>query len=334
MCTACGSSKTSQTGQSNELNIFGFDEDIPKKVIEDFEKETGIKVNFSTFSSNEEMYAKISAGKHSYDLINMGTYYVEIFIKEGLAEKINKNKITNYKNIDEQFLGVVSNDPDDLYSVPYYWGEEVIAINTDLVKKDVKSYEDLFDPEFENSLVVLDDSRTMIGAMLQTLGYSANTQNKEEMDKAKQLLKKLKPNIKIFDSSNAKILLVSNEVKGGIVYGGEANLAIRENPSIKKIYPKEFLGLFQGNWVIPKGAANNVNAHKFIDFILRPEVGKEIVMTSPYNTPNTEVLEILPEDIRKEIDIPKEEIERGTYGVDIGEATPYFDQVWAEFKSQ
>ena len=91
MVTACGGIKGNKSNQ-NELNIFGFDGDVPKEVMEDFEKETGIKVNLSTFSANEEMYAKVTAGKNQYDLINMGTYYVETFVKEGIAEKIDKNK--------------------------------------------------------------------------------------------------------------------------------------------------------------------------------------------------------------------------------------------------
>ena len=314
-----------------ELNVFNWAEYLPPKIIKEFEEETGIKVNYGTYSSNEEMYAKLTTGKNQYDLAVASLYFIDILIQEDLLEEIDKESVPNIKNIDETFLGNEI-DPNDDYSVPYLWGEELIVINTDLVKTEVTSFADLLDPEFENSLVILDDNRTMIGAALEVLGYSSNTEEENEIEEAGEWLKKLKPNIRIYESDNAKAHLVSGEVKGGIVYGAEANLAIRENPALVKIYPDEYLSLWQDNFVIPKGAKNKENAQKFIDFILRPEVSKEIVLDYPYANPNVEAVKLLPEDIQKEIEIPAEEIERGIHAVDVGEATVIYDRVWSELK--
>lgn len=326
--SGCGGEKASD---KEVLNVFNWAEYLPPKVIEDFEEETGIKVNYGTYSSNEEMYAKLTTGKNQYDLAVASLYYVDVLLKEDLLEKIDKESVPNIKNIGEAFLGKEM-DPDDDYSIPYLWGEELIVINTDLVETEVTSFKDLLDPQFENSLVILDDNRTMIGAALEVNGYSSNTKDEKEIEEAGEWLKKLKPNIKIFESDNAKAHLISGEVKGGIVYGAEANLAIRENPALKKIYPEEYVSLWQDNFIIPKGAKNKENAQAFIDFILRPEVSKEIVLDYPYANPNVEAVKLLPEDIQKEIEIPEKEIERGIHAIDVGEATVIYDRVWSELK--
>lgn len=329
--SGCGGKQTGKSSNDKVLNVFNWSEYLPSQVIKDFEKETGIKVNYGTYSSNEEMFAKLSTGKGQYDLAVASLYYVDVLIKEGLLEEIGTENIPNIKNIGKEFLGTYA-DPNDQYSIPYLWGEELIVINTDLVDKEVTSYKDLLDPIFKNSLVVLDDPRSMMGAALAVLGYSPNSTNEKEIEEAGEWLKKLKPNIKVFDGDNPKSLLVSGEVKGGVVYGAEASLAIRENKALKKVYPEEYLSLWQDNFVIPKGAANKENALKFIDYILRPEVSKEIVMDYPYANPNVEALKLLPEDVLKEVEIPAEEVKRGSHAFDVGEATVIYDRVWSEVK--
>jgi spermidine/putrescine-binding protein len=326
----CGGEKGGGKDE-NVVNILNWSEYLPENLIKQFEEETGIKVNYSTISSNEELVAKLNVGNATYDLAVPSTYYVEVLIKEGKLEKINKDNIPNFKNIDEKFLGWEF-DPNDDYSVPYMWGTEVIAYNEDLVDFEIDEYKDLFDPSLKDSLVVLDDPRTMLGAMLEMLGYSANSTNEEEIKKAGEELKKLMPNIKAFDSDSPKNLLVSGEVKAGIVYGAEAALAMRENPSIKMVLPKDYLSLWQDNFVIPKGAPHKENAEKFIDFILRPEISKEITMDYPYHNPNKAAMELLPEDVRKELEIPEKDYERGVHAVDVGEAIKYYDRAWSEVK--
>lgn len=330
-----GCSDKEAGGKSNEkvLNVFNWSEYLPDSVIKKFEEETGIKVNYDTYSSNEEMLAKLSAGNAGYDISVASTYFIEIMIKQGMLAKINKENIPNIKNIGADFLST-SADPDDEFSVPYMWGKAVIVVNEDLVEKEVTSYADLFDPEFKNNLVVLDDVRSIVGTMLAMLGYSQNSTDEKELEEAKQKLLELKPNIKAFDSDSPKTLLVSGEVKGGIVWGAEATLAAQENPAIKTIFPSEGLNLWQDNFVIPKDAPHKENAEKFIDFILRPEISKEISMDYPYGNPNVEAVKLLPEDIRKSLEVPSEILEKGEYNIDVGEATKIYDRIWSEIKNK
>lgn len=315
--------------QHNELvGIFA------EHLIKQFEEETGIKVNYSEISSNEEMMAKLNVSGGDFDLAVPSTYFVEVLINQDKLEKINKENIPNLKYIGKDYLGW-DFDPNDDYSLPYLWGTEVIAVNEELVDKEVTSYKDLFDPEFKDSLVILDDPRTMLGAMLSMLGHDPNSRKEEEIVAAGEELKKLKPNIKVYDSDNAKNLLISNEVKAGVVYGAEAALAMRENPNIKVVIPEDFLSLWQDNFVIPKGAKNKENAEKFINFIYDPEVNKEIVLDYPYVSPNEEAMNLLPDDIRKEIEKTVDEgvnHPKAAHAVDVGEALQIYDRVWSEVK--
>ncbi|RST76951.1 spermidine/putrescine ABC transporter substrate-binding protein [Siminovitchia acidinfaciens] len=332
---ACGGKSTSKGTSGKEvLNFMNWPEYLPDHLIKQFEEETGIKVNLSEIGSNEEMVAKLSVSAGEFDLVVPSTYFIEVLIREGKLEKINKDNIPNLKYIGEDFLGW-DFDPNDDYSLPYMWGTEVIVINEDLVDKEVTSYKDLFNPYFKDSLVILDDPRSMLGAMLSMLGYSSNSTDEKEIEEAGEALKKLRPNIKVYDSDNAKNLLVSNEVKGGVVYGAEAALAMREKPEIKVIIPDDFLSLWQDNFVIPKGAKNKENAEKFINFIFDPEVSKEITLDVPYVNPNLEAMKLLPEDINEEINKTVGEgvhHPKASHAVDVGEALKIYDRVWSESK--
>lgn len=248
-----------------------------------------------------------------------------------MLEKINKDNLPHLKNIDPDFMGLYV-DPSNDYSIPFMWGTGIIAVNEKLVNKEVTGYKDLFDPQFKNSIVASDDMRFVLGAMLAMEGYDPNTKDEKQIEEAGKKMKELLPNIKLFDNESPKTVLANNEVKAGVLYGGEAILAQQENPAIKLILPKEYLLLWQENAVIPKGAPHKENAERFIDFLLRPEISKEITMSYPYGNPNKEALKQLPDDLRRAIDLPADELKRGIYARDVGEATAVYDRVWAEVK--
>lgn len=329
--SGCGSSSSGDAQDEKVLNVFNWSEYLPESIIKQFEEETGIKVNYTTFSSNEEMYAKLSSGNLGYDIAVPTLFFVEMLAKEGMLEKIDKENIPNLKNLDPAHTGTFA-DPDNEYTVPYLWGSVVIAVNKDLVKKDVKGYEDLFDPEFKDNLVMPEDSRASIGAMLAIKGYPINSTDEKQIKEAGELLKELKPNIKAFDGDNPKGLLISGEVKAGIMYNAEAALAKRENPNIEIIFPEEDSFLWQDDFVIPKDAPHKENAEKFINFILEPEISKQISEDYPYGNPNKEAVKLLPENIQEEMSIPKEFFDRSEYARDVGEATGLYDRIWTEVK--
>ncbi len=243
---------TSKT-EKQVLNIFNWSEFLPQSVIEQFEKEYNVKVNYSTFSSNEEMLAKLMGGNVPYDLVVTSDYAIEIMTKQKLVQPIDKNNVPNLANIDKNVLDL-DFDPKNTYSLPYMWGGNNIVIDKTKITKKITSFDDLWDSQFKNSMVILDDPRVMIGLALQKNGYSINTKNPKELQKAKEDLIKLMPNVKAFDSESPKTLLINGEASIGYVWGTEAYLAKLENPNLEVVLTKEGVIPQYDNFVIPKKA--------------------------------------------------------------------------------
>lgn len=317
-----------------ELNIFNWSEYLPQSVIDKFEQTYGIKVNYSTFSSNEEMLAKLMAGGSQFDLVVASDYMVEILTKQNLIQRIDKESISNFKNISEDCLNKPF-DPDNKYSIPYMWGDACIAVDSAKVNTEIKSLSDLWKPELKNSIVVLDDQRAIIGMALKKLGYSINETNEKALAEAKKELEALQPNIKAYDSDSPKTLLINGEAKVGFVWGAEASLARRENPNIKAVIPKEGLFLQQDNFVIPTESKNKKAAETFINFILEPEISLEISQEFPYANPNKETQKLMDPEILNDIAVypPQEEVKRGEYLKDIGSSVQLFDRIWSQIKN-
>lgn len=317
-----------------ELNVFNWSEYIPQSVIDKFEQTYNIKVNYSTYSSNEEMLAKIMAGGGDYDIAVASDFMVEILIKQGLISEINKNNISNIKNLDPQFMNLPF-DKGNKYSLPFMWLAGIIAYDSSKVEDGaITSYADLWKPEFKNSLVVLDDQRAIIGITLKKLGYSINETSPEALAKAKEELAKLQPNIKAYDSDSPKTSLINGEAKAIFAWGAEGCLAKRENPNVKYVIPKEGLFLEQDNFVIPKQAKNVEAAELFINFILEPEISAEISKAFPYGNPNLAAHEYIDKDILEDKAVypPDEDVKKGEYLKDIGEDVAKFDKIWSQVK--
>jgi len=330
LLTAVGCGKKEEV-----LNFYNWSEYMPQEIIDAFEKETGIKINYATYSSNEEMFAKIANSPGSYDLIVSSDYMVDIMIKQNHLEKIDFSGIANITNIGESYMDK-SFDPGNLYTVPYMAGSALLAVNTDLVDFPIEHYEDLWNEKLVENIVTLDDQRALIGITLKKLGYSMNTLNPDELEEAKQELLKLKANIKAFDSDSPKSLLISGEVAVGYVWNAEAVYAKRENPAIEIIMPEEGLYLWQDNFAIPKGAKNKANAEKFIEYLLRPEVSKIFSEATPYTNPNKEAYPLLSEETKNEKAIFPDEIvyQNGEFLQDVGEMTKVYDEIWTAFKQE
>ena len=321
-------------GPKQVLNVFNWSEYLPQSVIDKFEQTYNIKVNYSTFSSNEEMLAKLMAGGGEYDIAVASDFMVEILKKQDLIKEINKDNIPNINNMGKEFLDLPF-DKGNKYSVPYMWLAGIIAYDSSKVPEGtITSYADLWKPEFKNSLVVLDDQRAIIGITMKKLGYSLNETSPEALAKAKKELAKLQANVKAYDSDSPKTSLINGEAKAIFAWGAEGSLAKRDNPSVKYAMPKEGLFLQQDNFVIPKNAKNVQAAELFMDFIMQPEVSAEISAEFPYGNPNVAAHEFIDEEILSDEAVyPKEEyVKKGEYLKDIGEAITELDRIWSEVK--
>lgn len=318
------------------LYVYNWSEYMPKSVLTNFTKETGIKVKYSTYDSNEAMYAKIkTAGNSGYDVIVPSTYFVNKMSKEGLLSKIDKTKLPNYKNLDQKLLSKPF-DPNNDFSIPYLWGSTGISYNANLIKENIVSWNDLWNPSYKNSILLNDDMREVFGMALKVLGYSANSTNPKEIEQAYNKLKELLPNVKMFYSESQKQVYLNEEVKLGMNFNGEGFMANEENQNIKFIYPKEGILLWIDSLVIPKGAKNIDNAHIFINYLLKPEVSKIISEEIGYPSPNAKTLELLDEKTRNnKIIYPKDEdLINSEFQTDVGaDILPIYEKYWEMLKT-
>ena len=319
LLTGCTSKNNKQV-----VNVLNWSSYIPDEVIKDFEKETGIKVNYGTYSSNEELLAKLSSSKDgTYDVVFPSDYMVELMINKNMLSKLDTSRLTNYKNIDKVFLKQ-SYDKNNSYSLPFLLATSVIAYNSENVN-DIYDYRDLAREDYKNDIVLLDDERITIGAFLQALGYDINDYNDNHLEEAYQFYNSFKDNIKAFDSDSPKSFLITNETNIGVLWNAEAILARDQNPNIIIVYPSSGYALSMDNYVITKGATNVDNAYKFIDYLLRDEVCQKIIDDYPYISTNKNTSNYSDEEL-------KEILENGNYIKNVGENIKKFDRLWAKMK--
>jgi spermidine/putrescine-binding protein len=325
---------------STELNLFVWTEYIPQQTLDCFEEVYGITVNHSEYSSNEEMYAKLNAGGANYDLVQPTDYIVAPMIRQGLLQELDKSKLTIMDNLDSSYLNLPF-DPENKYTVPYQAGTDALVYNSEAVENPPASYADLWKPEYAGRIVLLDDSRAIIGATLLTLGYDPNTTDPAQLEEAKVKLAELVQGVKLFDSDSPKSALIAGDVDLGITWTGEAVLAQRENPAIQYAYPTEGTILWQDNYAIPVDAPHLDAVYAWLNYTLQGDVFWKMLEDFPYTNPNSAALEYAktnhPELYQAYMDsnitnTPADVVAAGHRIEDVGEALPLYDQVWTEVK--
>ena len=323
-------------GADKTLNLYIWSEYIPDEVIAAFTKETGIKVNISTYDSNEAMYAKIKLVGKGYDLIVPSSDHVGLMRREGLLLPLDTTKLANFALIDTKFTNQ-SFDPGNTYSVPFMWGSTALAVNTAQVPAGaVIGMADLWKPELKDKLVLPNDAREVLGIGLKLLGYSINEQNPEHIKAAFEKLQSLIPSVRVFDSESPKQALLSGEVVAGLIYNGEAYIANNENPAITYVYPKEGFSLWLDSFCIPKASKHVDAAYKFLDYMMRPEVSAAISKAMGYSSPNSKVFDYLPEAMKKNIIVnqPPQEVARGEFLDRLDDkAMKIYEEYWVKLKT-
>lgn len=306
------------------LNVLNWSAYIPDEVVHNFEKKYGIKVNYTTYSSNEELLAKITGSKEgTYDLIFPSDYMVELMIERDLVSKMDIGRVSNLSNIDPAFLNK-SYDPNNEYSLPFLSTIVVIAVNRDKVDDNIFGYNDLLNSYYKNNIVLLDDQRIVIGISLLAKGYDMSTTNDLELKDAKEWLLKLKKNVKAYDSDSPKSFFLSDEVDIGLMWNAEAELAKLDNSNVEIIYPMEGHAISTDNFVITKGAKNVDNAYLFIDYILSHDVADEITKEYPYISS--------VKTVHNSVVSNSTVFKNGYYVKNIGSYIRKYDRLWADIK--
>jgi spermidine/putrescine-binding protein len=247
-------------------------------------------------------------------------------------------------------------DPNNEYTIPYQAGTDAIVYNADKVKDAPRAYADLWKPEniAAKRMITLDDSRAVIGATLLTLGYNVNTTDEKQLAEAKAKLSELAKGIKLYDSDSPKSALIAGDVDQGIVWTGEVELASRENPAIKYVYPAEGAIVWQDNYAMPKDAPHPDAAYAWLNYTMQPDLFYLMLRDFPFTMPSKGALdfarnsnlkvkdaegkEIAVSDLYKIYtaspitNTPPEELKKGHRIEDVGDATPLYDQIWTEIK--
>ncbi|NRG46427.1 ABC transporter substrate-binding protein [Bacillus sp. CRN 9] len=280
----------------NTLTVYNWGDYIDMDILDQFEEETGIKVIYETFDSNEAMLTKIQQGGTSYDIAVPSEYAIEKMEEEDLLLPIDHEKIPNLQYIDSRFLDL-SFDENNKYSIPYFWGTVGILYNPDEVGDiSFSEWDDLWDPSLKNDILLVDGAREVIGFSLNSMNYSLNETNKARLVEAKEKLDLLTPNIKAIVGDEIRLLMQNEEAAVAVLWSGIAQDAIWENDKLEYVVPEQGSNLWFDNMVIPKTSKNPEAAHQFINFMLDPEIAAQNADYVGYSTPNREALNHLDEE--------------------------------------
>jgi len=316
--------------------VYNWTEYIPESVLKQFSADTGIEVVYTTFDSNETMYAKLKLiQKDGYDIVIPSTYYVSKMGREGMLLPIDRARLPNFANLDPTVLDKPY-DPGNKFSIPYMWGSTGIAVNADVIDPaTVTGWKDFWDPKYKGKLLIHDDVREFFHMALKIKGYSSNTTDPSQIKEAYEMLQALVPNVLLFNSDSPRLPYLAGEVNIGMIWNGEAWSAQKENPKIRYIFPSEGANLWVDNFVIPKSARSVENAHAFINYMLKPEVAKACVEEYGYTSPNKAVLPLLDEKVRDNPVIfpPPEVVAKGEFQTDVGEAISLYQSYWEKLRS-
>lgn len=335
-----GSEKgTTASGNSGkqEVNVICWSEYLPQDVLDSFESSENIKVNMTTYTSPDDMLAKVqTSASGTYDLIIAPENYTPIFSSQDMLEELDREKISNFDNIDAKYLGR-SNDPTNTYSVPYMFASAVIAVNSDEIPEKVDSYADLLKPEYEDKIVVIEDSRAMYAMAAMATGHGTdgvNDVSDEVLNDVEKYWTELFPSVHVFDGDSPKTLLINGECSIGLLYGAEALLAQNENSAIKCFYPEEGVYLGADSMMITSAAKNKDNAYQLMNYILDGEVSASISEIFPYINPNTAALEHLGKEFTENAltNPPANAIGRACTLEDIGDDVSKIVELWTKLK--
>jgi spermidine/putrescine transport system substrate-binding protein len=316
-------------------------------VIDQFEEETGIKVIYDMFETNEEMYPVIEAGGVNYDVVCPSDYMIQKMRENDLLAEINFDNVPNLDQIDPTYLEMSKSfDPENKYSVPYTWGTVGILYNTKRLEElgmDVPTkWSDLWDERLDGEILMQDSVRDAFMVALKKDGYSMNSDNEDELQQAKQDLIDQKPLVQAYVIDQVRDKMIGGEAAIGVIYSGEMLYIQNEvkdlglDYDLKYVIPEEGTNLWIDSWVIPKNAKNKENAEKWIDFLCRPEIAKQNFDYITYSTPNKGAFDLLDEEIQNnkalfpDIDSLKDSEVYEYLG---DEVDAVYNELWKEVKS-
>jgi putrescine transport system substrate-binding protein len=304
--------------EAKVLNFYNWSDYVAEDTIKKFEKETGIKVNYDVFDTNEILHAKLVAGKSGYDIVVPGSHFAKAQISAGLLQKLDRSQLSNWANLDAGLLTQLANvDPGNEYLVDWLWGYVTVGINTAKVKTALgtlplpeNAWSLIFDPQYAAKLKgcgvnFLDSASEVLPVAMMYVGKPAYSKTAVDYDAAANMLKTIRPYVTRFSSSGYINDLASGQLCVVMGYSGDINIArsraLAAAPqapaAIEALVPKGGATMFFDTMAIPKDAPHPGNAHRFINYILRPEVHAALTNKVYYANPNAASLKFVKKDV-------------------------------------
>jgi spermidine/putrescine-binding protein len=328
---ACQPSSDSDARKT--LYYFTWSDYAGPELLEEFERQTGAKVVVDTFSSNEELLAKLQSGASGYDVTVPSDFMVSVMMKQGLLAELDPARIPNA----QQLVGILEQlpvDPGHRYSVPYLWGTVGIGYDSGVIATPPDSWAVLWDERYKGRISMLNDQREVFGAVLRSMGQSMNTRNPAVIEQAKTRLLSQKPLVKTYSSDHFDQLLASGEVVLAHGWGGPVARAMALKPSIRYVVPKEGATIWADCLVIPKTSRNKELAMRFINYLLDREVAARTSERLLFASANREARALVKASVRDNPAVYPDETALGhlEWMTDVGDALRVYDRAWTELK--
>ncbi len=331
--TGCSSRKKVQ-----ELNLMTWGGDfIPRVVIDQFTEETGIKVNYKEVSSNEEMQSLLEANPDQYDLAVVTDYMVDILRQNGNLAVLDHSQMPNYANINPVYFGPYY-DPKDEHSIPYAVSISFLLVNPEGVAElgaaPITGYNDLWQEELRDNIVIIDWGVEVIGFVLKSLGYEYNETDPVKVAQAREKLFALKPNIMRFETNTPEDSLLSGEAVVGFMYSNQAVKGQATDNRLTPVFPTEGMPIYIDSWVMSKEAPNKEGAYKFLNFVMQPKIAAKIADLTKFTTPNKGAEEHLPQDFKNNpmLNLADEVVENTSFYIGVDKVLEEYDHIYSEFK--
>ena len=318
------------------VNVFNWEDYIDESVLEMFEEETGIHVNYMNFTTNEDMIVQIEANPGAFDLCFPSDYIIERMINKGLAAEIDFDNIPNFDQVLPHLLNP-DYDPTNQYSVPYMWGTVGILYNKTMISDPEQSWHILWDEQYQNSVFMMDSIRDSMGVTLKYLGHSLNTREVPELMEAKDLLIQQKQLgiVKAYQVDETKDKMVAGEAPLALMWSGDAQYAIDLNEDLDYFVPQEGSNIWVDGMVIPSAAQNKENAEKLIDFLCRPDIARMNCDYIRYSSVNIGAIELMGEEYTENhvMNPSQEVIDSCEFFHDIDDSfRAVYEAMWLEIK--
>lgn len=323
-------------GEQQVVNVFSWEGYVDDDTLADFEEETGIKVVWSPMDSIDSMLLKVTEGGGAdYDLILTSDYSIDILRKQGLIQKLDKSKLSNYENLNPAFLNQKF-DPENEYVIPYVAGCPLIIYDPSVVPFEITGYEDLWNEQLADSVAVLENARVLCGITLKTLGMSMNETDPDKLAQMKEKLMPLYKNIRTFGDTESYTAVNSGEASVGFLFTPFVYMVQLDHPDFKVVYPKEGLGYGIDGFVIPDGAKNVDNAHALLDYLMRPDIAAHNAEYQGYMCVNQAAEDYLSATYSENavMNVPLELLADAEFIEEIGATETTYQEIYTAFKNQ